>query len=759
MAREAGERYASMGELATALTGFLRTATATGPPESPAGPARASDEMPRRTDTNALVGQLLGQAPEAEVPLALALSLDPEPSAPERRRQARRWPMGFGLAAPAVLGLLLFGVVRMVAPEKRAATIVASVPKRVARDRGLRPHSADPGQPPPKRSTPPIGKKPAVPAPEIVVAPSPAPLADPSPGPPADQRVQTPAADRKPAEATIDRGQWSIEGQELVLKSVMPDAFCVFGDGSWSNYDLRFQARCDGGREGFWVRFHQTERENYCLMGYGSYYNKLFKIECLLAGRFERIAQRWERPGAVEHGRWYDARIEVRGEAVRCYLDGQEVMSRVDSRFSRGQVGLGAWNTAVRFRDIIITDPEGDVLYQGLPALPGQVAAAPLARQPVPPGTEVASRPATSHPLFNGANLDGWKCITDALPKWEVTEGAIHAGSNGRLFTDRDDLGDFHLRAEVRAGPNAFGNLFFRSTVIQGRPSAYAVRITTVPPARPVTTVGDEGTRARTGSLLVSTRDPHSIQTMAHVDTDLIRANHWFTLELLALGYLFELRLNGKTIARAYDVDGVHRRGHIELHRGSAGGATGAIEFRKIEVVELERGSGGLPATGAPRPEWLLTAAFPVAGQAATWSYTTMAPGPLWMNAGFDDRSWKRGQAPFANPGDWARTPWTSRDIWLRARALVPELKRRDQLFLYLRHDEDVAIFVNGKPLYAVKGFTPSYVAVPLSAAQKALFRRGANTIAVYCHNGVGGQGIDVGLRLLAAPVSGHDGP
>jgi hypothetical protein len=68
---------------------------------------------------------------------------------------------------------------------------------------------------------------------------------------------------------------------------------------------------------------------------------------------------------------------------------------------------------------------------------------------------------------------------------------------------------------------------------------------------------------------------------------------------------------------------------------------------------------------------------------------------------------------------------------------------------MHLFHDEDVEIFVNGKLLFEVKGFTTQYRNIELSKDQRALFREGKNTIAVHCSQTSGGQGIDVGLTLL----------
>jgi beta-galactosidase len=69
---------------------------------------------------------------------------------------------------------------------------------------------------------------------------------------------------------------------------------------------------------------------------------------------------------------------------------------------------------------------------------------------------------------------------------------------------------------------------------------------------------------------------------------------------------------------------------------------------------------------------------------------------------------------------------------------------------LKLYHDEDCEVFVNGKPVASVKGYTTSYVLVPI--ADKTVFRPGPNVLAAHCHQTTGGQGIDIGLVDVIDP-------
>ncbi len=134
------------------------------------------------------------------------------------------------------------------------------------------------------------------------------------------------------------------------------------------------------------------------------------------------------------------------------------------------------------------------------------------------------------------------------------------------------------------------------------------------------------------------------------------------------------------------------------------------------------------------------------------WSYTINDPGRGWNEPEFDASKWQDGRAGFGNegtPGVRVRTPWLTPQIWLRKTVELPNLGPDDLVNLRIFHDEDAEVFVNGHELLRTHGYITSYRDVELTAAQKALFHPGKNTIAVSCRQSSGGQGIDVGLTVL----------
>jgi hypothetical protein len=139
-----------------------------------------------------------------------------------------------------------------------------------------------------------------------------------------------------------------------------------------------------------------------------------------------------------------------------------------------------------------------------------------------------------------------------------------------------------------------------------------------------------------------------------------------------------------------------------------------------------------------------------------TWSYTTVRPGNGWTEASFDCSQWKQGPAGFGTegtPGAVVRTTWNSSDIWLRRDLTVPD-GNFSNLQFYAYHDEDVEIYVNGVLAASESGFTTSYVPLEIRPAARALLKPGARvTVAVHCHQTVGGQNVDVGLANVVEAV------
>src|SRR5262245_59372663 len=81
-------------------------------------------------------------------------------------------------------------------------------------------------------------------------------------------------------------------------------------------------------------------------------------------------------------------------------------------------------------------------------------------------------------PLFDGKTLTGWKSFPSGHGNWKVDDGAIlGTGKASHLFTERDDYGDFHLRAEIQINDGGNSGMYFRTKFGPGFPKGYEAQI------------------------------------------------------------------------------------------------------------------------------------------------------------------------------------------------------------------------------------------------------------------------------------------
>jgi hypothetical protein len=134
--------------------------------------------------------------------------------------------------------------------------------------------------------------------------------------------------------------------------------------------------------------------------------------------------------------------------------------------------------------------------------------------------------------------------------------------------------------------------------------------------------------------------------------------------------------------------------------------------------------------------------------KAITWRYTFQKPEGTWFKPDFDDSGWKQGPAGFGTkgtPGAVVRTVWNTSDIWIRRDFTMPEGQYKN-LHLYIHHDEDAEVYLNGILAAKVSGFIKEYEELPMTDKARASIKPGKNHIAVHCKQTTGGQYIDVGL-------------
>ncbi|HET7733355.1 MAG TPA: glycoside hydrolase family 2 TIM barrel-domain containing protein, partial [Paludibacter sp.] len=138
---------------------------------------------------------------------------------------------------------------------------------------------------------------------------------------------------------------------------------------------------------------------------------------------------------------------------------------------------------------------------------------------------------------------------------------------------------------------------------------------------------------------------------------------------------------------------------------------------------------------------------------AQTWKYTTSTPTVGWYAPAFDDNSWPSATGGFGTLVDANNkqigTLWNTANIWIRKTFNLGNLSdlQIKNLRMSVFHDENTSIYINGVLAATLTGYSTDYINVEISqAAKAALVLNGTNTIAISCHQTIGGQFIDAGL-------------
>lgn len=132
----------------------------------------------------------------------------------------------------------------------------------------------------------------------------------------------------------------------------------------------------------------------------------------------------------------------------------------------------------------------------------------------------------------------------------------------------------------------------------------------------------------------------------------------------------------------------------------------------------------------------------------ATWKYTTSEPVSGWNQFSFDDSQWLSGQSGFGTsgtPGAAVHTDWSSSDIWLRREIQLSGVDL-SKLELWLHHDEDIEVYINGVLAFSASGWVSQYDVFPMSKEARKALKAGLNTVAIHCHQTSGGQYVDMGF-------------
>lgn len=134
------------------------------------------------------------------------------------------------------------------------------------------------------------------------------------------------------------------------------------------------------------------------------------------------------------------------------------------------------------------------------------------------------------------------------------------------------------------------------------------------------------------------------------------------------------------------------------------------------------------------------------------WSgkYTTRKPADGWQNPGFNDHSWKEGEAAFGTMDSepTARTQWGEEHIWVRRIIHITDDLQGRKVYLDYSHDDDAVIYINGIKVVDTGYAWKKHVVTKLPEEVVATLKPGENLIAASCRNRAHGGLLDFGLAV-----------
>ena len=143
------------------------------------------------------------------------------------------------------------------------------------------------------------------------------------------------------------------------------------------------------------------------------------------------------------------------------------------------------------------------------------------------------------------------------------------------------------------------------------------------------------------------------------------------------------------------------------------------------------------------------------------WHYTTRDPGDGWFRTDFPDAQWKEGPASFgAKDGriKEVRTLWNTDNIWLRRSFVLGAL--HGQAAIFMRHEQDAEVYLNGVHALTAPGSSRSYATFPISSESAATLHAGENVLAVHVHHeDFEAHFADIGMLEIQGPDSEKTGP
>ena len=127
----------------------------------------------------------------------------------------------------------------------------------------------------------------------------------------------------------LGAGEWQAQDGVLRQTGTGTDYRATAGDAAWTDYTYTLKARKLSGKEGFLIIFHYADNDHFVWWNVGGWGNARTNLQRFDGGPATEIGQSVD--VTVDTNRWYDIKIEVQGDHIRCYLDGKLINEATDA--------------------------------------------------------------------------------------------------------------------------------------------------------------------------------------------------------------------------------------------------------------------------------------------------------------------------------------------------------------------------------------------------------------------------------------------
>lgn len=285
--------------------------------------------------------------------------------------------------------------------------------------------------------------------------------------------------------------------------------------------------------------------------------------------------------GRLPIGKTCDVTIQVRKNHITASCDGETLID-----WTGDPERLSLWKEVRLPRsDALFFLAQADFVVHKMTLIPRGVATGQKATTAPHQWPADAPPPATApkddwQPLFNGRDLTGWKTLSELPGQWEVKDGVLTGRAKPSfLFSERGDLANFHLRAEIKVNGWGDAGLWFRAPYkFRHGPQAWMVQPATGYEAE----LSDQPQPLGTLWQVYGEVPPQLLAAAATTPDH--PAGEWFTLEVVADGNHLVTKVNGHEAVNIRDKFNRFSVGHLVL---AVTHPQTVLEVRKLDVREL----------------------------------------------------------------------------------------------------------------------------------------------------------------------------